>query len=60
MTWLVAGVAAVMVKHRSDNPPVDFFEEHLPWDATPLLLMVLVLAVAVSAVVAAVCWARDL
>ena len=56
LDWLVSAVAAGVVNYRSDNPPVSFFEEHAPWDATPLLLVILIQALAVTAIVAALVW----
>ena len=58
-TWLVAGFGAVLVKLRADGRRSLFSEAGEPWDATPLLLVVLIAAGAVTAIVLAAFWASS-
>ena len=49
LVWLVLAGLAVWVKHRSDNP--DFLGER--YDATPTLVLLLIIGVAATVIVGA-------
>ena len=56
IVWIAASIVAFIVKHNSDKPGGDL---GLRWDATPTLMLVLIVALGLTAIIGMWAGTRD-